>query len=543
MQSFSFKVICVFVLMLGPLVNSNCPGADGMLLGEIRDADTGERLPARLYIQSGNRWFFARSAAKNGTAVVYNKQRGNGPSIERHTTLSAHPFVADLPPGRYTVTVERGKEYLPEVQKVVIGDEPVRVSVKLQRWIDLAALGWYSGDTHNHRRLDELPNIMLAEDLNVGLPLTGWVREAYVTPEKSYALETGRIETKLMKLDATHVIYPLNTEWEIFSVDKKRHTLGAIFALGHKKPFRVGAPPVSAITAEARQQGSLLELDKHNWPWSMMLVPIMDVDLFELTNNHVWRTKFYFKQFNHQYAAEYMNLELDESGGFTEWGWLDFGFQNYYALLNCGFRMRVTAGTASGVHPVPLGFGRVYVHLPDGFGYEKWMNGLNRGQSFVTTDPMLFVKANGKLPGHIFSQDKESECRLVGSAESPRPLDRIEIIVNGKVVRTVQPANKQTQRQGFHSSIDESIRLDGSSWVVVRCFQKQPDGRIRFAHTNPFHFEIAGKPLRPRKEETAYLVKRIKDELVRHRGVLPDAALAEFEKALRIYAKLHEKAR
>ena len=58
-----------------------------------------------------------------------------------------------------------------------------------------------------------------------------------------------------------------------------------------------------------------------------------------------------------------------------------------YALLNCGFRLRPTAGTASGVHPVPLGFGRVYVHLPDGFDYAAWMKGLGAGRSFVTAAP------------------------------------------------------------------------------------------------------------------------------------------------------------
>ena len=48
-----------------------------------------------------------------------------------------------------------------------------------------------------------------------------------------------------------------------------------------------------------------------------------------------------------------------------------------------------TGGTASGVHPVPLGFGRVYVHLPGGFSYKTWVSGLNQGRSFVTTGPML----------------------------------------------------------------------------------------------------------------------------------------------------------
>ena len=88
----------------------------------------------------------------------------------------------------------------------------------------------------------------------------------------------------------------------------------------------------------------------------------MDVDLFELSNNHIWRTQFAFTDFGLP-APAYMNIETDEKG-FTERGWIEYGFENYYTLLNCGFRMRPTAGTASGVHPVPLGFGRVGVARP-----------------------------------------------------------------------------------------------------------------------------------------------------------------------------------
>src|SRR4030095_8612816 len=86
----------------------------------------------------------------------------------------------------------------------------------------------------------------------------------------------------------------------------------------------------------------------------------------------------------------------------TEREWSEVGCSNYYALLNCGFRLRPTAGTANGVHPVPLGFGRVYVHLPDGFGYEAWKRGLDAGRSFVTTGPMLFARVNDRDPGEVF---------------------------------------------------------------------------------------------------------------------------------------------
>src|SRR5262245_31979889 len=372
----------------------------GRLRGEVIDADSAKPLAARVYIQGEDgAWHHAKSANPAGAAIPYSKRADNRSSVEIHTSLSAHPFVAELAPGRYTVTVERGKEYHPLVQQVTVGTKEASVQLKLQRWVDMPARGWYSGDTHVHRSLEELPTVMLAENLNVGFPLVHWVYDAFTPPGKNPAkreADPGR----LIAIDATHVIYPRNTEYEIFSVSKRQHTLGAFFVLNHKTIFEEGVPPVGPIARQARREGALIELDKHNWPWSMALVPLMPVDLYELANNHVWRTEFNYRKFGAQ-AAEYMRVQRT-AAGWAEWGWIDFGFQNYYALLNCGFRLRPTAGTASGVHPVPLGFGRVYVHLPDGFGYDAWMRGLNDGRSFVTTGPMLFVQLGGQPPGHVF---------------------------------------------------------------------------------------------------------------------------------------------
>ena len=78
---------------------------------------------------------------------------------------------------------------------------------------------------------------------------------------------------------------------------KQRHTLGAFFVLNHKTPLDLGVPPVGPVARRAHDEGALIELDKHNWPWSMALVPVMPVDLFELSNNHVWQTEFAFRDF------------------------------------------------------------------------------------------------------------------------------------------------------------------------------------------------------------------------------------------------------
>lgn len=515
------------------------------LRGQVVDLATGKPIPARVYIQhEDGRWFFARSGSPRGSAVRYEKRSfANTNSVEMHVTLSAHPFVADLPPGRYTITVERGKEYRQLQQQVEVHDQPVNMTPKLERWINLAEQGWYSGDTHVHRTVEELPNVMLAEDLNVAFPLTYWVTKAFEPPARGDKNTEDKAGAELIKVDDTHVIYPRNTEYELFTVNGKRHTLGAVFLLNHRSVFDQGAPPVAPIAAQAHAEGALLDLDKHNWPWSMMLVPVMKVDLFELANNHVWRTVFGFSQWGPG-APAYMGLQYDGKHG-SEEGWVLFGLQNYYALLNCGFRLRPTAGTASGVHPVPLGFGRVYVHLPDGFNYEAWLHGLNEGRSFVTTGPMLFIKVNGQPPGHVFklAPPATHPFQLSGSVRSEGPLRKIEVIVNGRVAETLQPGNAKLHSGAHESHIDTIVRVNDSGWIAVRCFESRPDGRFRFAHSGPFHVERGGQPVRPRREEVEFLIHQVQAELRRNEEVLPEAALAEYRQALAIYQELAGHAR
>jgi hypothetical protein len=510
------------------------------LRGKVVDAQTQGLIACRIYIQGGDgTWYFAKSEWSSGSAIEYRKQKDWKPaSVEMHTTLSADPFVARLPSGAYTLLAERGKEYLPESRRVIVDQGAVDLTIQLRRWINMAEGGWFSGDTHVHRAMKELPNLLLAEDLNVAFPLTSWVTDAFVSPTKGRPNTDQTEPGALVEVDKTHVIYPRNTEYEIFRVGARDHTLGAFFVLGHKTLFQEGVPPVRPVGRRARAEGALIELDKHNWPWSMMLVPILGADLYELANNHLWRTEFGYRDYGIA-AADYMGVERDDKG-WTERGWVEYGFQNYYALLNCGFRLRPTAGTASGVHPVPLGFGRVYVHLEQGFSYDGWMRGLNEGRSFVTTGPMLLVHVNGKDPGAVFklADAKPRNFRVAGVAKSAVPLRPLEIIVNGEVARTIPSRNRPMADKGYETVVDEEITLGQSAWLAVRCFEDRPDRRTRFAHTAPFYIDISERPVSPRRPQIEFLIKRIEDELARHAEVLPAAALEEYREALRIYQEI-----
>jgi hypothetical protein len=508
--------------------------------GEVVDADSGAILPARVYIKSQDgKWFFPKSAAKEGSAFELRRQAGvNSKSVEMHTTLSAHPFTVDLAGGRYTLWAEHGKEFVPGEQVIMVGEEPLSVKLKLKRWINMAERGWFSGDTHSHRALTEMTNVMLAEDVNVGFPMTQWVTVGNTSPLKANRVPAAVPRGEVLPIDPTHLIYPLNTEYEIFTTGGKSHTLGAILIVGHKTPFDEGVPPVASVVAKARREGALLDLEKHSWPWSIAMVPVMKVDLFELSNNHVWQTEFAFKSWTTNAAGKYMNLETDPNG-FTEWAWLDFGFQTYYALLNCGFRLRPCAGTAAGVHPVPFGFGRVYVQQPDGFTYENWMKGLNEGRSFVTTGPMLFVDVNGAQPGSTLKLDATAKAvQLNATIESIRPIQSIELIVNGKVIIADKAANLKTPAGTYLNRSRSVLPITTSSWVAMRVFEQNGGRKNLFAHSSPVFIEIPGKPLRPRREEIDYLIGRVKEEIARNERVLSEPALQEYRDALRIYEEI-----
>ena len=56
------------------------------------------------------------------------------------------------------------------------------------------------------------------------------------------------------------------------------------------------------------------------------------------------------------------------------------------------------------------------------------------------------------------------------------------------------------------------------------------------------HVDIKDRPLKPRRVEVEYLIKRVQDEINRHRGVLSAEALAEYDRALAAYRALLKQA-
>jgi hypothetical protein len=275
---------------------------------------------------------------------------------------------------------------------------------------------------------------------------------------------------------------------------------------------------------------------------------VMKPDLFELANNHHWRTQFAFRTFGEPIPS-YMNLPTGPDG-FDEKAWTEYGFQNYYALLNCGFRMMPTAGTASGVHPVPLGWGRAYVSCRDGFSLESWMRGLAEGRSFITTGPLMQITINGEPARPVYRQTVDTaKYEVRWKIWSQWRKVRCEVVQQGRNLGGGDGGIVERNRRAPptfprfpNSEGGGAVHVSSSTWIVVRCFETLPDGRERFAHSAPIFIDVPGKPLVPKKAEAEYLVSRVKAEIERNTGVLSEEALAEYREALAAYEAIAAKA-
>jgi hypothetical protein len=173
----------------------------------------------------------------------------------------------------------------------------------------------------------------------------------------------------------------------------------------------------------------------------------------------------------------------------------------YYHLLNCGLRIPPSAGSASGVLPNPVGYNRVYVHLDGEFSYDKWWEGLRAGRSFVTNGPLLRVKADGKLPGHVFTagRGKELDVELKAELAGRDKVRFLEIIKDGQVERKVS-----VEELAKNGSLGK-LRFTTSGWFLVRAIADNPK-TFRFASTAPYYVEIGDTKQRISKASAQFFL-------------------------------------
>ena len=189
---------------------------------------------------------------------------------------------------------------------------------------------------------------------------------------------------------------------------------------------------------------------------------------------------------------------------------------------------------------------RVYAHIGDAaFGADAWLDGVRRGNTFVTNGPMLELEVERKQIGDTLRLDQAREVAVSGSANSQFPLDRVELVYNGKVLTTAA-----LTENGTRATISARVKLNRSGWLALRAagpgHPDHPVGR-QDAHTSPIYVEVAGKPAASR-EDAKFFLKWI-DRLslaLRVRDRVPNEQLrqhvqSQLEAARQVYSEIAER--
>ena len=106
----------------------------------------------------------------------------------------------------------------------------------------------------------------------------------------------------------------------------------------------------------------------------------------------------------------------------------------------------------------------------------------------------------------LFRKNREQLFEVRAETRSLQPLQRLELVVNGIVVRDTTPA----------APFDDNIQLPESGWIAVRCWgDHQLPGKSKsqtsYAHTSPIYLQTKGVPVRVKTEAATRLDQRLEE--------------------------------
>jgi hypothetical protein len=310
---------------------------------------------------------------------------------------------------------------------------------------------------------------MQAEDLDFA-PVITWWNNRNLWQERDLPAET------LVQFDG-HRLYTL-----MAGEDEREG--GALLYFGLARPLAItGASrevpsPLAFAEAAIREKPDVwIDIEKPFW-WDVPTwLASGKIKSIGIANNHMNRSGMYQDEAWGR-PRDAQRLPPPVGNGY----WTQ---EIYYHALSAGLRIPASAGSASGVLPNPVGYNRVYAYVGDAFTHENWWRALAAGKCFVTNGPLVVCRAGGELPGHVFSAPDQDTLRVPLDV-SLTSLDRVrqlEVVHNGKVVKTVECGDAVTQE--LHADVE----IEQSGWFLVRAIADN-DETFRFGSTGPFYVEL-----------------------------------------------------
>ena len=173
----------------------------------------------------------------------------------------------------------------------------------------------------------------------------------------------------------------------------------------------------------------------------------------------------------------------------------DLPYVEWYRYLNCGYRLPVAGGTDKMSANVAAGRSRTYAYIgQEEFSFAAWARAMRKGNTFVTTGPLLLLRVDGRVPGEEIALGAGGgTVELEARVRSFTPVHRLEIVVNGKVA-----ASKEMKEGAREVVFRHKLPIAAPGWIAARCVA-QPARPARwpavYAHTSPVYFTSPGKEL------------------------------------------------
>ena len=373
----------------------------------------------------------------------------------------------EVPLGEVRVVAVQGLATPPASATVTVGGAET-VALDLEPVWDARADGWLSGDHHFHLNYggpyalspDDLGPLLAGEALDVATPLVANLHTRY---EDDQFWGAGGADAR---------------PYLAFGQEVRSHFFGHVALVGTETLFDpwIWGPGYGVFGDDDRENATAIAHARSEGGMGVYVHPVAVRDPFapgaegavpvELVADGV---------LGDLDAIEVVCLWTDDRGTAEVW----------YRLLNLGQRVVPTAGSdvmSNFYRTMAPGATRAYVRAGADASYETYLDGLMAGESFVTTGPLLDAEIAGVAPGGVVPGGAVEWTADLASAV---PVDRVEVVVNGRVVAT-EPGLSGPGRHSYRGT----VTLPGAGWVAVRAVGDEAQGwpsmaTYPFAHSAP----------------------------------------------------------
>ncbi len=424
----------------------------------VRD-ETGRPVPCRIRFQTPAGIPIApygHHAHINSDGGTWNLDIGGDVRLGSYTYASIDGVCEGwLPVGELRVEVSRGFEYEPIRRTITIAADQAELELILPRTFDPLARGYASGDTHVHFMSTHGAELEArAEGLHIAnLLLAQWGHHFTNTEEF-----TGHPHHSH---DHDAIVYA--------GQENRTNMLGHINLLGLREPIM----PWSTGGSEEAELGGGLATTLSHWA----------------DECHEQGGTVVLAHFPVPYGETAALLATGRLDAVETIAYDTYNIEEYYRYLNAGFQVPLVGGTDKMTSEVPVGLMRTYARANGtGIDYWAWCDAIKRGDTMVSSGPLLWLAVEGTPPGSTVT-GRESVTVAV-ELETIFPVDQIEIVRSGEVIHTEPvPAGAATHR------FEITVEIGGSDWILARCFgsahgaERHADtwSRPVVAHTSPVY--------------------------------------------------------